>query len=292
MTKGIDLLASFWTLAGDVLPLSGSAVSAFDLRERAQAASAAGWTGIGLSIDDLDHAVEQLGFAGVRSLLGDNGLKFLELEALWDWCADGARRTASDALRSKLLHAAEALGAFQIKIVGDLAGGDWPLEKVVEDFRALARQAGDAGTQVSLEIFPGSNVADLPTALAIVEGAASKSGGLLLDIWHIARCGIPYEEIASIPPQHIKHVELSDAAAEQVGTVLEDTIRRRKLPGEGELDVVGFLRALRKAGYRGVYGVEIVSDEQRKRPLHEAAARPLTATLAQFSLLQAAQAQG
>ncbi len=42
-----------------------------------------------------------------------------------------------------------------------------------------------------------------------------------------------------------------------------DTIHHRELPGEGELDVPAFLREICAAGYRGVYGTEILSARHR-----------------------------
>jgi sugar phosphate isomerase/epimerase len=68
-----------------------------------------------------------------------------------------------------------------------------------------------------------------------------------------------------------------------VGTVFEDTIRNRRLPGEGELNVPNFLRCVAQAGYDGVYGVEMVSDAHRRLSLDEAAERSFATTMAQFA---------
>jgi sugar phosphate isomerase/epimerase len=65
---------------------------------------------------DLLVAERDHGMAGIRSLLGDNGLVHVELELLTDWWTDGPRRQRSDTVRRKLLSAAEALGARHIKV--------------------------------------------------------------------------------------------------------------------------------------------------------------------------------
>ena len=51
-----ELLATCWTHAGDAMPVPGRHLSPVDLRARAEAVAAAGFTGIGFTIDDLDAA--------------------------------------------------------------------------------------------------------------------------------------------------------------------------------------------------------------------------------------------
>ena len=41
-----ELLAAYWTLAGDVYPCAASEISPFPLRERCEAAMRAGWSGM------------------------------------------------------------------------------------------------------------------------------------------------------------------------------------------------------------------------------------------------------
>jgi sugar phosphate isomerase/epimerase len=67
------------------------------------------------------------------------------------------------------------------------------------------------------------------------------------------------------------------------GSIGEDTICRRRLCGEGEFDVPGFIAALDRAGYDGPYGVEILSEEFRKLPLDEACRRSFDTSVAQFA---------
>ncbi len=80
------------------------------------------------------------------------------------------------------------------------------------------------------------------------------------------------------------HVELDDAGP-PVGSLMEDTLLRRKLPGEGDFDIPAFLRAVASTGYQGLYGVEILSEEQRAMFPAEAAQRSFDATMAQFAKL-------
>ena len=103
----VELLASYWTICGGAEPHTDHEWSPFGLRERAEAASKAGFTGLGIWHADLLHLRERHGLAEMRRILADNGIRHLELEFLTDWfLSPGERRTASDQLRQSLLEAA------------------------------------------------------------------------------------------------------------------------------------------------------------------------------------------
>ena len=46
--NGVELLGSYWTLAGDVEPVTGREWSLFDLRDRVAAAARIGFSGFGI----------------------------------------------------------------------------------------------------------------------------------------------------------------------------------------------------------------------------------------------------
>ncbi|NTD93965.1 sugar phosphate isomerase/epimerase, partial [Agrobacterium tumefaciens] len=83
--------------------------------------------------------------------------------------------------------------------------------------------------------------------------------------------------------RHVSSIELDDADQDVIGQLWEDTIYRRKLPGEGVLNPPAFIDAVRKIGYQGPWGVEILSETLRKLPVEEMAKRTYDATAAQFS---------
>ena len=118
---------------------------------------------------------------------------------------------------------------------------------------------------------PFSGIPDIRAARELVAAAGEPNGRLLVDTWHVARAGTSYSELADIPADLIAHVEIDDALAEPVEDMWTDTIHHRLLPGEGELDVIGFLAAIRATGYNGTIGIEVISKEHRLLPLREAA---------------------
>jgi sugar phosphate isomerase/epimerase len=279
-----DLLATCWTTAGDAAPLRGDERSPLPLRERVEAAAAAGFHGIGLVYADLLVAEREHGMAGIRSLLDDNGLVHLELELLTDWWADGPRRQRSDVVRRELLEAAGALGARHVKVAPDISGEPWDHDRWVTEFAALSEDARQAGTRVGLEFLPWSNIRTVHDGLRLVREAGHDAGGIIIDVWHTERAGTPPAELASVPLRHLVGVELSDADADQVGTLFEDTANRRRLCGEGAFDLQGCIKALRAAGWTGPWGVEILSEEFRWLPVREAAAAAFATAEAQLEL--------
>jgi sugar phosphate isomerase/epimerase len=282
MGRTPELIASYWTLAGDVTPFVGAGTSPHSFQSRVEAAARAGYKGFGLHDRDLKLTVGRLGYPAMRAILADNGIRYLEIEALLDWFTEGERRQQSDVARRDMLTAAEHLGVYQIKVAGDLHGGAWTIDVMADAFRDLCREAAEAGTRVSLEILPFSNVADVSTGVSVVERTAGSNGGLLLDIWHFARGKLPYSDIATIPPPLIAAVEIDDGPADPVGPLLEDSIDNRLLCGEGAFDVPDFLGWILRSGYQGPVGVEILSQAHRARGLDEAARASFDAAIRQF----------
>jgi len=289
-----EFLASYFTLAGDIFPFATDEPARFSLQARAEAAAEAGYVGMGIEARDLRFQIERLGYREMGQIFRDCGMRYVELEVLTDWFADGDRRKESDSDRELFLKAAAELGAAKIKILGDAAGGldwdiardNWPMCRQAEALGILARQAAQSDTAVTIELVPGTGVSNLETAFALIEGASEANVGLLVDIWHLDRCGIQYEDILALPDGMINAVEIDDARKKVCGTIFDDTVRNRLLPGEGELDVVRFLKAVFSSGYESYFGVEIVSDKHRGLSLKEAAKRSFDATMAQFSRLK------
>ena len=270
-TQPTELLAAYWTLAGDVYPGAPTEVSPHSLQDRAEAAAKVGYTGMGLVHADLMHYAGTIGFGAMKRMLDDNGIRHIEVEFLGDWFlpANDPRRKVSDQMRTELLEAAAALGARNLKVSPALfeeTPADVPA--LAAAFARICEQARPLGTDVIMEMMPFTNVKTLDTAVAILETAAQPNGGLLLDIWHLVRGGMDYSEIAKIPARFFKGIELDDADAQIVGTLFEDTRFSRRLCGEGSFDIPRFLRESKAAGFDApYYGVEIINSQFRLQPL-------------------------
>jgi sugar phosphate isomerase/epimerase len=277
----VDLIASYWTIAGSVHPHSEAEYSPFDFVDRVVAASKAGFKGIGLKEADLEHILERRSLKEMKRILDDNGLRHVELEFLTDWFLTGEKKKKSDKTRLLLLRAAEALEARHIK-VGDFDMQTTPMPRLIESFAALCAEAANCGTNILFELIVDAMIRTLPETLEMVQGANAANGGIMIDLWHIVKLHIPYEDVARIPARYLLGVELNDGTLECPWSLHEDTVNHRKFCGEGEFDVKGFVSCLQKAGYSGPWGIEVLSQDLRTKTLEEAATRAFNTTIAQF----------
>jgi sugar phosphate isomerase/epimerase len=279
--QSTELIATCWTIAGDVYPGTERDISAFALGDRIEAAAAAGYAGIGLWHGDLLRHGEN-NYRELHVLLERNGLRQIELEHLADWFADGERRQRSDRMRADLFRAAGALGARHLKVVPPFGGQGWEQSRLIDQFGQLCAEAARHDLRVALEMIPFSDLSNLEQALAVVAGADAANGGLLIDIWHVVRSGGDFDDILRVPSRYIVAAELNDADAQPSGDLTTDSMCNRKPCGDGQFDVPAFIAALARAGYRGPYGVEILSDAFRRLAPAEAARISFDTTRAQF----------
>jgi sugar phosphate isomerase/epimerase len=260
MSEPVDLLASYWTLAGPVELHTGREWSLFDFVDRVTAAANAGFRGIGLWHADLLHILERRGLHELRTILDDGGMSHVELEFLWDWFLDPGtnERRRSDQLRRALLDAAGVLGARHVK-VGNFAGRQMPVGLLTERFAELCVEAAEHGTCVAYEfMYRDATVGGLEAARSVVHGAGAANGGLALDLWHVVDLGVSTTAIRELPAGTVVAAEVSDGARS-----LEPGARRtmvdRRLPGDGDFDIAGFVAAVRATGFQGPWGVELLS---------------------------------
>ena len=85
-----------------------------------------------------------------------------------------------------------------------------------------------------------------------------------------------------LPGAGVAAVQLNDGPL-VTDDFLKHARAQRKLPGDGDLDVVGLIRAVQASGYSGPYCVEVNTPEFRALPVDEAARRAADAATAVVS---------
>jgi sugar phosphate isomerase/epimerase len=279
--QNIELIASYWTIAGPSSPHSEVEYSLFDFKDRVEAAAAAGFAGIGIKEVDLEHILLKRSLKEMKRILNDNGIRHVELEFITDWFLDGEKKKKSDQTGQMLLTAAEALGARHVKI-GDFDMNTVPMPRLIESFAKLCADAANYGTNILFELIVDAMVRTLPETLEMVRGADARNGGIMIDLWHVVKLGIPYQDVAAIPSRYLLGIEINDGTLKCPWSLHEDTINHRRFCGEGEFDVKGFVNCMLKAGYTGPWGIEVLSQDLRKKSLKEAATQAFNTTIAQF----------
>lgn len=196
-----NIIASYWSVAGDRFPGCGDEASPVSFRDRYETAGRLGFAGAGLVHDDPIRARDTIGYDELSAILKGNGIVDLEVEILTDWFADGDRRTASDAIRRDLLEAGEKLGARHLKVSGDFHTPAISRDRMAEDFAGLCQEAAEIGLPVGIEVMPFTNLSSLEAAMQVVTGAGAKNGGVLLDLWHMERGKVDFSSTTGLPAE-------------------------------------------------------------------------------------------
>lgn len=268
-----QLVASFFTLSGAGFgePPRNSFV------ERCEAAAAAGFAGIGLHADDLPRTLaDGVDIAEMQAVLRTNGLDLVEIEFLGGWAVGSGDRGGLSPDLAGIEAVADALGGRQVS-AGELRGDvrldtEGRLQAAARAFRINADRLAARGLLVALEAFPWSAVGNIAMAIELVRDAGAANAGLLIDVWHFYNCGGRPDQLVDLPAAGITGFQLNDGPLVQ-RDFLQHARAERRLPGEGDLDVVQLIQAARLAGFTGPYCVEVNTPEFRALPVGEAARR-------------------
>ena len=261
---GFELVASFFTLTG----AGFGEEPRYTFVERCRAAAAAGFTGIGLHADDLPRTVAAgLDVAGMRAVLADTGLRVVEIEFLGGW-ALGADRAELGRTVQRIEAVVDAVGGRHVS-TGEFRGhAPIDLDAAATRLGQLAQRLGRRGLQLAVEAFPWSALAGPTTVPELLRRVQAANVGQLIDIWHFFNnAGDP--DTLTGP---IAAVQLNDGPRVH-GDYLVHARAARRLPGQGELDVAGLLRAVLRTGFTGPWCIEVNTPEFRALPVDEAARR-------------------
>ena len=234
-----------------------------NLTEKLKAIAAAGYTAVEIFEADF------LSYAGtardLRNLCADLGVKI----AAWQPFRDFEGMTGK--ARAQCFHRAQAKFDLMQEVGTDLmlicsnvspasVGG---IDRAAADFRELGDLAQSRGLRVGYEALAwGRHVSDYRDAWEVVRRANHPSIGLILDSFHLFARGLTVDAITAIPGDRIFLVQLADAPKLHLDS-LSWSRHFRCFPGQGGLDVDGFMAAVAATGYEGYYSHEIFNDQFR-----------------------------
>lgn len=137
------------------------------------------------------------------------------------------------------------------------------IDRAAADFRELGERAAKRGLRVGYEALAwGRHISDHRDAWEIVRRADHPNIGLILDSFHTLSRKIEVNSIRSIPKEKIFIVQLADAPLIDMD-LLYWSRHFRNMPGEGDLPVTEFTRAVAATGYDGYLSLEIFNDQFR-----------------------------
>ncbi|WP_226574671.1 bifunctional sugar phosphate isomerase/epimerase/4-hydroxyphenylpyruvate dioxygenase family protein [Acuticoccus sediminis] len=137
------------------------------------------------------------------------------------------------------------------------------IDRAAADLRELGERAARRGLRIGYEALAwGRHVNDHRDAWEIVRRADHPNVGIILDSFHTLARQIDPDTIRSIPGDRIAFVQLADAPRIEMDLFYWSR-HFRVMPGEGDLPVVDFTRAIMATGYDGPLSLEIFNDQFR-----------------------------
>lgn len=227
-------------------PIALAALTVLELAppEQVTCAAEAGYTCVGLRLlpatpEEVQHAMvgDTPMVRETARRLAETGVRAIDIEIFRlkpDTRVDDYRAALETGAR---LGAKEAL----------VAGNDPDSSRLVDNFRAFCDIAAECGIGGNLEPMPWTDVRDFAQGARIVERVARDNAGLLIDPIHFDRGESSVDEIGNVPAAWLRYVQLCDAPAlrpRDVPTLLHQARAERLMPGDGELDLQGILRAV------------------------------------------------
>ena len=209
----------------------------------------------------------------VARMCGDLGLRICALQPFRDFegLPEPQRSQAFRRAEKKFDLMAE-LGTDLLLVcsnVSPLALGG--IDRAADDLHELGERAAKRGLRVGFEALAwGRFVNDYRDAWEIVRRADHPAIGIILDSFHTLAPGFPVSPIAAIPGDKIFLVQLADAPQLDLD-VLSWSRHFRCFPGQGNLPVADFMKAIDATGYKGPLSLEIFNDQFRAQSTREVA---------------------
>lgn len=225
-----------------------------DFATAAKAIKAAGYDGVEISgiqgmCEHLNLATWKKDKLTLRAISESNELPFLSTEI-------------ASLDRDRLLTAFEACAEIGIPVVNVGPGGksddEETLKTSLETLAARAEDAAQFGVTLCCKAHVGSAIYNTPTTLRLMETVTSPSFGIDMDPSHIFRAG---ENPAEALPQVIsrmKHIHIRDCK----GAGPAPGEPRLQACGRGDIDLVGYFKAMVDADYDGPVCLEVIGPDQ------------------------------
>jgi sugar phosphate isomerase/epimerase len=128
-----------------------------------------------------------------------------------------------------------------------VAGNDPDEARVIENFAAFCDLASEFGIAASIEPMPWTDTKTVRQGARVVTAAGRRNAGVLIDPIHFDRADNRLDDIREVPRARFRYMQICDAPAARprdLETLLHQARAERLMPGDGELDLRGLLRAM------------------------------------------------
>lgn len=240
-----------------------------------EAAASAGFTAVSLFVTPIpisptpDLLADKAARRAVIAALRGTGLRagiiepfMLDAEPDWDLLESSAELTAE-------------LGG-----TVNILGLDPDHARLRESLARMVEICREASMPAIIEPYPLSSIRSPAQALEIAHSLGAEIG-LCIDTLHVIRSGGDWDDVASLPAERVRHVQLNDGPIEPPHDRVNEAVFDRLLPGEGEFNLRALLPLLPA---HATIAVEAPSRALAKGDPHERAARLMQAMTALYAL--------
>jgi len=151
----------------------------------------------------------------------------------------------------------------------DLSKAPDPVGQMAKAVGEVARRVEPLGVNLLIEFNWSPFVKSLRTAVDIARRSGAANAGVLFDPAHFHCTPSKLEQITPDAVKYIKHVHVDDMR-DKPGE-LSNCNADRELPGKGCLDLKTIFGQIEKGGYKGMFSIEMFSDELWNMPAKRAA---------------------
>lgn len=240
--------------------LNTSTIKPQPLLKKIELASAAGFKGIELWINDIYDFIGRGGeVADVEKALSDHGLFVPSMIAIRQWGdMDGWEyQLVKDEAHRRFALAAR-LGAPYIVATPPLEMTETKhLPARYKDLLDIGRTEGIKPTFEYISFF--KSVYTLNKAWEIVQEVDDADATLILDAFHNWNSNSSLEDLRKIPANRISHYHIDDAHPQKAPCTQKDP--DRVMVGDGQIDLKAEIAVLREIGYEGTVSLELFNAE-------------------------------
>jgi sugar phosphate isomerase/epimerase len=253
--------------------------------ETAELAKVGGFEGIDLDINEMTEILKTKSIDEIKNINREKGLKLGGWVLPVDYRGNESKFQEDLEKLPTVAQMARELGWLRVITWIFPSSDKMPFKENFEfhakRLRSVAEILNDHECSLGLEfIGPKTSringkykfIYDITGMLKLCSAIGTSNVGILLDSWHWYTSRGTIAQIRQLKNKDVVYVHVNDAPAgipvdEQIDSV-------RKMPGEtGVIDIIGFMKALKKIGYDGPVTPEPFDKELKEMPIREAVKR-------------------
>jgi 2-keto-myo-inositol isomerase len=229
-----------------------------------EVAHKSGFVGIEFTMDKLDEYLQRHSAEDLKALLNKSNLEPVSINGPENFSFRTEKELRPILERTnRMSRVGRAIGCPMLIAVPSFVTKRKSREEIVsETAKSMKRvlDACDPSLKVAFEFLGLKNcsVPDLPSATEVVREVCDERVGLILDTFHLYLSGATLGELERVRSDELFLVHINDSEDLPIEQLTDGN---RIFPGDGVIDLEGYMRALRSIGYDKFLSVELLREQ-------------------------------